>query len=212
MVDTKMVFDHMVRSMFSEIYWSVIQNIYDEQMASGMIDIEEKEFDEGVTYLYAHLTEEQKSSLVHVADCYDIMWHHASKHGFFRGIALGLEAVTCPSQEYKQMLLALFGTDLNDLLTGEQCPYGIANREALRVLYELGDQLDDEGKDHLVSIELGYDQRVHSASLNSIYVGLLAAAEIIRQVNPEALTRIHAFILLFELHFTFRGKPWSFLN
>lgn len=76
----------------------------------------------------------------------------------------------------------------------------------------MDEQLDESGQYHLISIELGYDQRVYSATLNAFYVGYLAVAELIMRIDPSATAKILAQVLLFELHWGFRGKPWSFLD
>lgn len=213
MIDTKSLFRTMSLSMFATPYKEAIQKIYDEQKAAGMLDVEEGEFEEGIQFLMPLMTVEQEETLRKIEDHYHIMWDYAAEHGFLCGVVHAFERFFASGNDYHYDFTDSTWRSLYQPQFGYQHKsYCQAASEIRRLLDKLDEQLDESGQYHLISIELGYDQRVYSATLNAFYVGYLAVAELIMRIDPSATAKILAQVLLFELHWGFRGKPWSFLD
>ena len=213
MIDAKALFRTMSLSMFDTPYKEVIQKIYDEQKAAGMLDVEEGEFEEGMQFLVPLMTDEQNENLNKIEDHYHIMWDYATEHGFLCGVVHAFERFFAARNDYHYDFTDSAWRKLQQpQFAYQHKPYLQAGSEIRKLLDQLDEQFDETGKYHLISIELGHDQRVYSATLNAFYVGFLAVAEIIIRIDPNSTAKILAQVLMFELHWGFRGKPWSFLD
>ena len=169
MIDTKALFLTMSLSMFATPYKEEIQKIYDEQKAAGMLDVEEGEFEEGIQFLMPLMTVEQKETLRKIEDHYHIMWDYAAEHGFLCGVVHAFERFFASGNDYHYDFTDSTWRSLYQPQFGYQHKsYCQAASEIRRLLDKLDEQLDESGQYHLISIELGYDQRVYIVTVEEI--------------------------------------------
>ena len=79
--------------------------------------------------------------------------------------------------------------------------YYARNDEILRLGKELGEELTDENKEHVVSLECAWGQRIHSFACHAFYCGYRAALRVIDAVGGlESMSMIdHTLLLEYRL-------------
>lgn len=79
--------------------------------------------------------------------------------------------------------------------------YYARNDEILRLGKELGEELTDENKEHAVSLECAWGQRIHSFACHAFYCGYRAALRVIDAVGGlESMSMIdHTLLLEYRL-------------
>ena len=213
-MNTKTLLDNMTQNLFSSPYKEMLQNLYDEQVACGLIDIEEREMSEGFEYLNPILTPHQKDLLAHIGTCYQVMWNYAGEYGLFCGIVNAFEKLFLSNRSNQRyhFTSTLWDGLQNVAEANRHQAYHDAASRSYNAFSALEGSLDEQGQDHLVSIELGYDQRVYSASINAYYIGHIAVASIVKRVAPKFHAKAVANVLLLELELGYRGKGINFLD
>ena len=79
--------------------------------------------------------------------------------------------------------------------------YYARNDEILRLGKVLGEELTDENKEHVVSLECAWGQRIHSFACHAFYCGYRAALRVIDAVGGlESMSMIdHTLLLEYRL-------------
>ena len=83
------------------------------------------------------------------------------------------------------------------------------NTAILELTEKLLDDADEVTTDHITSINCGWDQRIHSATIYSFYIGYRFGLEILDEVIPMSAATLmpKTLFLEYELGFT---APYSF--
>ena len=81
-------------------------------------------------------------------------------------------------------------------------------QKCLAIIKHLSKVLDKEGKEHLVSIESAWEERIHSTALISYYCGYRAALSILERICPMKTLHMTSHLLMaeYELGLT---KPYQ---
>lgn len=151
---------------------------YQEDCREGITDAAEVDYEAAKRRFEIILSQEQKDTLAEIEKLYSESRDHAACRGFKCGLYGGFRQYFTDTSDND-------GGFYNLVCRGEERDYKEQERKAR--CRELGDvleeQLPENEKTHLVSIDCAWLERIHNASLHSFYCGYTAAYSIIDKAD-----------------------------
>lgn len=199
-MSVKAMLDEMWDRAFDKTYDAYIREDYDRWAKKEFLT-EEGEYDAAEKALPSALTPEQMEKLQQMEHNYQMNREYASRYGFKAGLFSGFNQYftgTCAAEEGFDVTLE---KNLMEM-PGMQRHFepSIRRDEIHKIIEELDPILSDENKEHLVSIECAWDQRIHSAACHSFYCGYRACLEILDSVKSMESIHMLAGTLMLEHH------------
>ena len=204
-MDTRNIIEGIKARIFDPSYVSALKTAYDDQVEAGYFVTEEKEYALGAEFLSQKLSEEQKAILTSMEANYAEKYSYASTYPFYCGLLCAFEQFFLPSQKQIFDFSTSINEDLNTLPRMKRhFRYHELNTQILDKTNQLLEGADDETTEHITSINCGWDQRIHSASVYAFYIGYRFGLDIIDQVVPMgSMSLIEKTLYLeYELGFT----------
>ena len=204
-MDTRKIIEGLQARMFGPSYISALKTAYGDQVTQGYFDTEEQEYNLAVEFLNQKLSEEQKSILANIEATYAEKYSYASTYPFYCGLLCAFEQFFLPDQEQVFDFSTSINDDLNTLPRMKRhVRYYELNTQILEQTNKLSQDADEETTDHITSINCGWDQRVHSASVYAFYIGYRFGLGVIDQVVPMGPISLmpKTLYLEYELGFT----------
>ena len=204
-MDTRNIIEGIKARIFDPSYVSALKTAYYDQVAAGYFETEEKEYALGAEFLSQKLSEEQKAILTSMEANYAEKYSNASTYPFYCGLLCAFEQFFLPSQKQIFDFSTSINEDLNTLPhIKRHIRYHELNTQILDETNQLLEGADDETTEHITSINCGWDQRIHSASVYAFYIGYRFGLDIIDQVVPMgSMSLIEKTLYLeYELGFT----------
>ena len=204
-MDTRKIIEGLKARMFDPSYVSALKTEYDDEEKAGTFSTEETEYNLAIEFLSAKLSEAQKSLLssmdAHYAEKYD----YASTYPFYCGLLCAFEQFFLPDRQQIYDFSTTINEDLNTLPHMKRhIKYHELNSQILAETNQLMADADEETTEHITSINCGWDQRIHSASVYAFYIGYRFGLDIIDQVVPMGSMSLmeKTLYLEYELGFT----------
>ena len=204
-MDTRNIIEGIKARIFDPSYVSALKTAYDDQVEAGYFETEEKEYALGAEFLSQKLSEEQKAILTSMEANFAEKYSYASTYPFYCGLLCAFEQFFLPSQKQIFDFSTSINEDLNTLPQMKRhIGYHELNTQILDETNQLLEGADDETTEHITSINCGWDQRIHSASVYAFYIGYRFGLDIIDQVVPMgSMSLIEKTLYLeYELGFT----------
>ena len=170
--------ENMKRRALDSTYDAYICEEYDAWAVESFAT-EEGEYDAARLELPKVLSSEQMEKLKTMEERYQQNRKYASHYGFEAGLFSGFQ---------------LF-------FSGNGITEDGFDRYLMKSLMELGEELTDENKEHVVSLECAWGQRIHSFACHAFYCGYRAALRVIDAVGGlESMSMIdHTLLLEYRL-------------
>ena len=204
-MDTRKIIEGLKARIFDPSYVSALKTAYDDQVEAGYFETEEKEYALGAEFLSQKLSEEQKAILTSMEANFAEKYSYASTYPFYCGLLCAFEQFFLPSQKQIFDFSTSINEDLNTLPRMKRhFRYHELNTQILDETNQLLDGADEENTEHITSINCGWDQRIHSASVYAFYIGYRFGLDIIDQVVPMGSMSLmeKTLYLEYELGFT----------
>ena len=204
-MDTRKIIAALKARMFDPAYISTLKTAYSSQVESGYFETEEKEYDLATEYLAKKLSEEQKTILGNLESNYAEKYSIASTYPFYCGLLCAFEQFFTPDRQQVFDFSNSINEDLNTLPRMKRhVRYHALNTQILDETNQLLSDADEDTTDHITSINCGWDQRVHSASVYAFYIGYRFGLEVIDNVVPMGSMSLmpKTLYLEYELGFT----------
>ena len=209
-MNTKKLLDGLRESIFGSMYVKSLEDAYAEEVDQGIFDIQESDYRQAVPYLDKHLTQEQKEILNGIEADYGQMRIYAGEYPFYCGLMCAFEQFFIPEgkQSYDYDAAVQGGMCTMPAMT-RHVSYFEANQRILEQSEALMEAVDKDTREHIVSINCAWEQRIHSQTIYAFYLGYRAGLEIMDRVRPMssyALTSKKLY-LEYQLGFT---TPYEF--
>lgn len=193
--------ENMKRRALDSTYDAYICEEYDAWAVESFAT-EEGEYDAARLELPKVLSSEQMEKLKTMEERYRQNRKYASHYGFeaglFSGFQLFFSGNGITEDGFDRYLMKCLME-----MPGMQChvDYYARNDEILRLGKDLGEELTDENKEHVVSLECAWGQRIHSFACHAFYCGYRAALRVIDAVGGlESMSMIdHTLLLEYRL-------------
>lgn len=193
--------ENMKRRALDSTYDAYICEEYDAWAVESFAT-EEGEYDAARLELPKVLSSEQMEKLKTMEERYRQNRKYASHYGFeaglFSGFQLFFSGNGITEDGFDRYLMKCLME-----MPGMQrhVDYYARNDEILRLGKELGEELTDENKEHVVSLEYAWGQRIHSFACHAFYCGYRAALRVIDAVGGlESMSMIdHTLLLEYRL-------------
>ncbi len=145
---------------------------YKQEINDDLMNVNEKEFEEGMKFLSSVLTIEQKAKLSEMEKLFIENINYAFRFAFMRGLYAGFQ------QYFVQDTTKNPFEDLviNQLLTNPNSIYHI-----------LTDSLDTNSREHVTSVYLGWDNRLYGILWQAFYLGYRYSLSAIDTVEPNGI-------------------------
>ena len=163
---------------------------------------EEKDYTAAEDYFTTILEQSENEILSQIKTNYEAKLRYASRYAFNAGLYSGFV------QHFSNQDLVVDGFEKHLMQALFEMPgmqrhvdYYARNDEILRLGKELGEELTDENKEHVVSLECAWGQRIHSFACHAFYCGYRAALRVIDAVGGlESMSMIdHTLLLEYRL-------------
>ena len=204
-MDTRKIIEGLKARMFDPSYVSALKTEYDDEEKAGTFSTEETEYNLAIEFLSAKLSEAQKSLLSSMEAHYAEKYDYASTYPFYCGLLCAFEQFFLPDRQQTYDFSTSINEDLNTLPQMKRhVRYHELNTQILDEANQLSANADEETTEHITSINCGWDQRIHSASVYSFYIGYRFGLDIIDQVVPMGSMSLmeKTLYLEYELGFT----------
>ena len=207
-MDTGKIIEGIETRMFDPSYFSALKTSYRNEVAAGYFETEEKEYALGAEFLSQKLSVEQQAILVNMESNYAEKYSIASTYPFYCGLICAFEQYFLPDQQQAFDFNTTIDEDLNTLPRMKRhVRYHELNTQILDDTNQLLADADEETAEHITSINCGWDQRIHSASVYAFYIGYRFGLDVIDKVIPLGSMNLmqKTLFLEYELGFT---KPY----
>lgn len=204
-MNTRKIIEGLQARMFDPSYISALKSAYGDQVAEGYFDTEEKDYSLASEFLSEKLSKEQKAILASMEANYADKYSYASTYPFYCGLMCAFEQFFQPDRQQVFDFSTSINEDMNTLPRMKRhYRYYELNTQILDMTNQLTDGADEETIDHITSINCGWDQRIHSASVSAFYIGYRFGLDVIDQVVPMGAIGLVAktLYLEYELGFT----------
>lgn len=204
-MNTRKIIEGLQARMFDPSYLSALKTAYGNQVAEGYFDTEEKDYNLAKEFLNENLSNEQKAILASMEANYADKYSYASTYPFYCGLMCAFEQFFLPDRQQIFNFSTSINEDLNTLPRMKRhVRYYVLNTQILEATNQLLEGADEETTDHITSINCGWDQRVHSASVYAFYIGYRFGLDVIDQIVPMGSMSLmqKTLYLEYELGFT----------
>lgn len=160
---------------------------YKQEINDDLMNVNEKEFEEGMKFLSSVLTIEQKAKLSEMEKLFIENINYAFRFAFMRGLYAGFQ------QYFVQDTTKNPFEDLviNQLLTNPNMKKYIEYSDRLEsinsIYHILTDSLDTDSREHVTSIYLGWDNRLYGILWQAFYLGYRYSLSAIDTVEPNGI-------------------------
>jgi len=196
-MNPKHILRELRTTVFDQRYTDAIRSAYETEL-----DVDnslEADYATADRLLREQLTAEQEE-LLEVAEryCKD-SWTYASQHPFTCGMLHAFEQYFCPAGPYRfnyeksitKGMCTMPGMELHSA-------YCSSTTKANDSFEALENDVDEELTEHITSIACAWEQRIHSATIHSFYIGYQAGLSVINEVVPDGTHRMIGQLLLLE--------------
>ena len=185
-MNTRKIIDEMCKRIFNSDFQQAIKEEYESHIADASLKTLEADYSVAIPYLENNLTDGQRNKLLLIEDLFKANISYADEYSFFCGMVYALEQSFAPTRRTKH-------THNNSILGGllsmpemKQHPAFYERSELINDETEkLVASLDEDAKEHFISVVCAWDQRVYSSTFFSYYTGYQAGINIIDAVNPH---------------------------
>ena len=208
-MNTRKIIEGIRERMHDPSYVSALKNEYAAQVKDGTFYTEEHEYDLAVEYLKC-LPEDKKAQLAEMEKLYSGKYDYASTYPFYCGLLCAFEQYFNPNQQQAFDYSTIIGEKMCTMPHMQRHrSFYEKNTAILELTEKLLDDADEVTTDHITSINCGWDQRIHSATIYSFYIGYRFGLEILDEVIPMSAATLmpKTLFLEYELGFT---APYSF--
>lgn len=195
-----------VQTMLKEMSYRAFDSSYDnylkadyDKWTKDAYQEEEQEYAVASAELAKILDAQQSEKLEATEKNYQANREYAARYGFQAGLFSGF------GQYFGDLNVSEEGFDgalMKNLLEmpgmARHFEFYNRNEDILLLVKELDESLDEVAKEHLVSIECAWGQRIYSAACHSFYCGYRAAIALIDTVSPMEGYRMIANTLMLE--------------
>lgn len=174
----------MFERMFSENLFKTVLEGYIKEMDEDGTGISEQEYIQGKKELALILNEEQTAALLEMESLCEKNVKYALRFGFTQGTYVGFQQffVEETTQEpFEDFVVNQLLTEPHMKRYGEYYQRRTQFNEINRVL-EI--QLDNNGREHLISVYSGWENRLYGVLRHAFYMGYRYALSIINEVGP----------------------------
>lgn len=196
-MNPKQVLKKLRTTVFDQQYTEAIRSAYETDFE---VDHSlEADYATAEELLREQLTAEQKE-LLEVAEqsCND-SWSYASQHPFSCGMLHAFEQYFCPTGPYRfnyekviaKGMCTMPGMELHHA-------YYSSTTKSNDSFEALENDVSEDLSDHITSVACVWEQRIHSATIHSFYLGYQAGLSIINEVVPNGTHRMIGQLLLLE--------------
>ena len=208
-MNTRRIIKELYGKAFDQGYVDTLKAAYKADVEEGLFTAEEADYSKAVPYLEEHLSSEQKEILKAIEQRYENRWDYATQYPFVCGLMHAFEQFFSRDEEY------LYGYD--KAISEGMCTnpgmqrHGAFCSDATEVcvyLETLEANTDEETVEHITSIACAWDQRIHSATIHSYYLGYQAGLTMIDVVKPLSSMYLMEKTLYLEYQLGFT-EPYS---
>ena len=177
--------ENMKRRALDSTYDAYICEEYDAWAVESFAT-EEGEYDAARLELPKVLSSEQMEKLKTMEERYRQNRKYASHYGFETGLFSGFQLFFSGNGITEDGFDRYLMKSLMEMPGMQRhVDYYARNDEILRLGKELGEELTDENKEHVVSLECAWGQRIHSFACHAFYCGYRAALRVIDAVGTR---------------------------
>ena len=198
-----------VASMLEKLKDRALDSTYDayiceeyDAWAAESFGAEEGEYDAAMLVLPKVLNTKQMDKLKTMEERYQQNRKYASRYGFEAGLFSGFQLFFSGNGISEDGFERYLMKSLMEMPGMQRhVDYYARNDEILRLGKELDEELTEENKEHVVSVECAWSQRIHSAACHAFYCGYRAALKVIDTVGGlDSLSMIdHTLLLEYRL-------------
>ena len=182
-------------------YDAYIREEYDAWAAESFV-AEEGEYDAAMLVLPKVLNANQMDKLKTMEERYQQNREYASRYGFEAGLFSGFQLFFIGDGISEDGFERYLMKSLMEMPGMQRhVDYYARNDEILRLSKDLDEELAEENKEHVVSVECAWGQRIHSAACHAFYCGYRAALKVIDAVGGlQSMSMIdHTLLLEYRL-------------
>lgn len=195
-----------VASMLEELKGRALDSTYDayiceeyDAWAEDSFATEEGEYNAAMQVLPKALDAEQMDKLKAMEESYQLNREYASRYGFEAGLFSGFHLFFTGDNASEDGFERYLMKGLMEIPGMQRhVDFYARNDEILRLGKELDEELTEENKEHVVSVECAWGQRIHSAACHAFYCGYRAALRVIDTIRGLESTRMIDHTLLLE--------------
>jgi len=207
-MDTRKIIEGIRERMLDPSYISALKKEYTDQTQDGTFYTEEHEYNLAVEFL-KRLPEEKQHQITEMEKLYSENIDYASTYPFYCGLVCAFEQYFTPEQKQSFDYATIIGEKMCTMpFMQRHRSFYEKNTAILELTKELLEGSDEEAADHITSINCAWDQRSHSATIYSFYIGYRFGLEVLDEVIPMASATLmpKTLFLEYELGYT---APYS---
>lgn len=172
-------------------YQEEIRKRYECDIAEGLFEPEEREYDAGIAALAQTLSPEKMSKLTEYENTCSSIREYAAKYGFLAGLYCGFKQSFTLKHESDGGFAKHVSDEIHKMpqMTRHREYYAkIERRNQLAKALEA--EVGCENQYHLVSVACAWEQRSYGASIDGFFLGYHAAVAILEEVDPGSFPRL----------------------
>jgi len=197
-MDTRKIIEGVREGIFSPSYVSALKSEYEAETRLGTFEIEERDYANAARYL-KQLSEEKKNLLTEMEALYSGLYGYASTYPLYCGLLCAFEQFFAPNRQQAYDFTAIIGEKLCTMPHMKRHKaYYEKTVAVLEITKNMLEGVDDLTAEHITSINCAWDQRIHSATIYSFYIGYRFGLEIIDAVEPMSKGKLMEKTLYLE--------------
>jgi len=204
-MNVKKIARELKERVFDENYTCTLKAAYDAEIADGQFDALEEDYTTAQEYLSTHLTNDQKELLNAIENRFEENRDYAGRYPFICGMVHAFEQFFSKAENYSFDYGKTISEGLSTIpgMRHHVSYYSNAtvNCSDIETLHE---SVDEETSEHITSIACAWEQRIHSATIHSFFLGYHTSLSMIEEIKPlgawEMIDKI--LVLEYELGFT----------
>ncbi len=186
-MDTRNILEALRRNTFAPPYESALNKAYQEEVDNGNFFDLESDYTNGKTYLTEHLATDQLTMLQTMEEAYHENRKYASEHSFYCGLMCAFEQARASDSVRLYTYENTIEDGLETAAGSERHPaYHNRSQKVLQIVEALEGATDEDTQYHITSICCAWDQRIHSATIHSFYLGYCAGVGLVERVDLRA--------------------------
>ena len=186
---------------FGPEHLSAVKTAYRAAVERWEFSTTEKDYEEGKQTLESRLTEPQRSLLAESGRNCEVNWTYAVKYGFSAGMFAGFQRYFASSEKANCTMEQLLEKSLFEAPGMERHrEYHDRTIRCLEISEELEKALTEDLREHLISVDCAWSERIHFSATHEFYLGFRVAMNIIETVMPATEQRLIPDTLMLEYH------------
>lgn len=184
---TAKLIEATAKSALGDAFHQALQDKFLQDVASGKYAGSEQEYTDAMNILPEVFSEEKSSILKQYEEIANRVREFHGSYGFLAGLYCGFKQCLTSDDEPDGGFSRYVVEDISAMPRMERHKENFAHLTQLNNLFErLSAGESAETNEHIISLQYGWDQRAHSASVDGFYCGYRAAMEIIDYISPES--------------------------